>query len=216
VTSRFSNEPEDKRAFTEKYDRVWTRTARAYDFIVKALPLWKGWIGNAVPEIRGPRVLDVSFGTGYLLTRYAQKFDACGIDYNTRMIRTAQRNVGKAGLRAELQQAIVEAIPYQRDTFDTVVNTMAFSGYPDGRAAMAELRRVVKPDGRLLMIDVNYPSDGNRLGTLMANVWKNQLGAIIRDMNALFLEFGFEHSDREIGGFGSTHLYVAEKLALAH
>ncbi|MCH8813746.1 MAG: class I SAM-dependent methyltransferase [Chloroflexi bacterium] len=215
MTRRYSTEPEDKRAFTEKYDRVWTRAARAYDVIVKTLPLWKSWIGKAVPEIRGPRVLDVSFGTGYLLTRYAQKFEVCGIDYNARMVRTAQRNVREAGLRAELQRASVEAIPYQRETFDTVVNTMAFSGYPDGKAAMSEMRRVLKAGGRLVMIDVDYPSDGNRTGTFMTNLWKNQLGAIIRDVDSLFLELGFEHTDREIGGFGSIHLYVAEKLGLS-
>ncbi|MFQ5474072.1 MAG: class I SAM-dependent methyltransferase [Dehalococcoidia bacterium] len=216
MTRRYSQEPDDKRAFTEKYDRVYTRAAQAYDVIVKALPLWKSWIGKAVPEIRGPRVLEVSFGTGYLLTRYAQKFEVCGIDYNARLVRTARRNVREAGIRAELQRASVEAIPYQRDAFDTVVNTMAFSGYPDGKAAMSEMRRVLKPGGRLVMIDVNYPSDGNRPGTFMTNLWKDQFGDLIRDMDSLFLEFGFEHSNREIGGFGSIHLYVAEKLGLAH
>ena len=195
---------------------MYTRAARAYDTLVKALPLWKNWIGKAVPEIRGPRVLEVSFGTGYLLTRYAHKFEVCGIDYNERMVRTARTNLSEAGQRAELQRADVGAIPYQRDVFDTVVNTMAFTGYPDGKAAMSEMRRVLRPGGRLVMVDVGYPQNGNRAGTMMTNLWKNQLGDLIRNMDALFLEFGFEHSGREIGGFGSIHLWVAEKLALPH
>ncbi len=131
------------------------------------------------------------------------------------MVRTAGRNVREAGLRVELQRASVEAIPYERDTFDTVVNTMAFSGYPDGKTAMSEMRRVLRPGGRLVMIDVGYPSDDNRAGTFLTTLWKNQFGDLIRDMDSLFLEFGFEHSDREIGGFGSVHLWVAEKLGLA-
>jgi len=216
VTRRYSKEPDDKRAFTEKNDRLYTRAARAYDTLVKALPLWKSWIGKAVPEIQGPRVLEVSFGTGYLLTRYAEKFDVYGIEYNARMARTARRNLREAGLSAELQRADVGAIPYQGDVFDTVVNTMAFTGYPDGKAALSEMRRVLRPNGRLVMIDVGYPRDGNRPGTFITNLWKDQFGDLIRDMDTLFLEFGFEHSGREIGGFGSIHLWVAEKLALAH
>jgi hypothetical protein len=37
------------------------------------------------------------------------------------------------------------------------------------------------------------------------------LGDIVRDMDALFRQFQFEYTDREIGGFGSVHLYLAEK-----
>ena len=60
------------------------------------------------------------------------------------------------------------------------------------------------------MIDVNYPSDGNRLGTALVSVWKRS-GDLIRDMDRLLGEFGFRVCEREIGGWGSIHLYVATK-----
>jgi hypothetical protein len=60
------------------------------------------------------------------------------------------------------------------------------------------------------LIDIEYPADRNWLGMKMTRSWI-ALGDIVRDMDAMFRRFGFEYTDREIGGFGSVHLYVAEK-----
>jgi ubiquinone/menaquinone biosynthesis C-methylase UbiE len=85
---------------------------------------------------------------------------------------------------------------------------MAFSGYPDARKALGEMLRVLKPDGYLVLIDVNYPADGNWIGTRLTDLWK-RAGDLVRDMRALFRERGLDYSDEEIGGWGSIHLYVA-------
>lgn len=208
--SKYSDEPADKAKFTQRIDRVYTLLAGAYDLAVKALPVWKGWIERALPHVSGPRVLEVSFGTGYLLTRYADRFEVKGIDYNAKMVATARRNLKRAGLSAELQRGNVESLPYEDGSFDCVVNTMAFSGYPDGARAMSEMGRVLKAGGRLVIIDVNYPADGNWLGSRLIDLWK-LTGDIVRDMPALFRDFGFDATEEEIGGFGSVHLYVATK-----
>ncbi len=210
---RYSTEPDDARAYTAANDRMYSRLARVYDAAVKILPAWRRWLSHALPEIRGPRVLEVSFGTGWLLTRYAGRFHTDGIDLNPDMVAVARRNLARAGVRAELRQGSVEALPYADSTFDTVVNTMAFSGYPDGAAAAAELARVLKPGGRLVMIDINYPRDGNRPGTaLVDRVWK-PLGDLIRDVPALLRDAGLDVDDWEVGGWGSVHRYLAIKPA---
>jgi ubiquinone/menaquinone biosynthesis C-methylase UbiE len=206
----YSKEPENRERFTQSFDDFYTRFARIYDAAVRTLPVWKTWLGKAVPHLRGRRVLEVSFGTGYLLSRYAGNFDAHGVDYNFAMVETARNNLNRAGLTATLQQGNVESLPYGDETFDTVLNTMAFSGYPDAAKAMSELRRVLKPDGRLVLIDVNYPRDANRIGTGMTNFWR-MTGDLIRDLDALFRAFGFDHTDEEIGGWGSIHLYTATR-----
>jgi ubiquinone/menaquinone biosynthesis C-methylase UbiE len=203
-------EPPDAQAFTARFDRVYSRLARPYDLAVKLLPVWRHWISAALPHIRGPHVLKVSFGTGWLLTRYANDFDTHGVDLNERMVAIAQRNLRRAGVTAELRQANVEALPYPDGQFDTVVNTMSFSGYPNGQRAMTQLHRVLRRRGRLVLIDVGYPHDGNRLGTALVDMWK-RAGDVIRDMPPLFDSFGFDVHHEQIGGFGSIHLYVATK-----
>ena len=206
----YSNEPGDKEAFTRQFDRTYTMIAGVYDLAVKAFPVWKNWLRQALPHIQGPKVLEVSFGTGYLLTQYADRFETHGIDYNEKLLSVASDNLKKKGITAELRVANVESLPYDDETFDCIVNTMAFTAYPDGIKAMSELQRVLKAGGKLVLIDIEYPADRNWLGIRMTRFWI-ALGDIVRDMGALFRQFNFEYTDREIGGFGSVHLYVAEK-----
>jgi ubiquinone/menaquinone biosynthesis C-methylase UbiE len=206
----YSAEPEDKGGFTESFDRFYSRFARLYDWAVKLTPWWRTWLRQALPHIEGPRVLEASFGTGWLLTQYAGRFETYGIDLNEAMVGLARRNLERAGLVAELRRGNVEALPYPDGFFDTIVNTMSFTGYPDATKVMSELSRVLRPGGRVVMIDVNYPSNDNRPGTAIANLWK-RTGDLIRDMHRLFTEFGFDVVEKEIGAWGSVHLYVATK-----
>ena len=206
----YSDEPRDARAFQEGSDRVYTRIARAYDIGIRVLPIWKTWLNQVLPHITGRRVLEVSFGTGYLMTGYAGQFEVHGIDLNARMVSVALKNLRQAGLAANLRQGTVEDLPYEHGYFDTVVNTMAFSGYPDGTKAMAEMHRVLKPRGRLVLIDINYPADRNWVGTKLTRSWQ-RAGDIIRDMDGVLVAHGFEYEDTEIGGFGSVHMYVCDR-----
>ncbi|MGB5286564.1 MAG: class I SAM-dependent methyltransferase [Polyangiales bacterium] len=210
MTRRYSTEPTDPEEFTRRFARFYSRFARAYDVLVKRGPIWKRWLAHALPRVRGPRVLEVSCGTGYLLTQYAGRVQASAVDLNARMVEVTTENVRRAGLAADVQQANVEALPYADETFDTVVNTMSFSGYPNGRAALAEMNRVLKPGGDLVLIDVGYSDDGNQVGTLLAELWRRS-GDLIRDMDVLLREAGFVYREEAIGGFGSIRLYVCTK-----
>jgi ubiquinone/menaquinone biosynthesis C-methylase UbiE len=145
-----------------------------------------------------------------LLTQYAGDFDTDGIDYNEKMVAVANENLDRCNLDARLLQGTVEALPYEADTFDCIVNTMAFSGYPDGHRAMSELNRVLKPGGRLVIIDIEFPSDRNRLGMGLTRIWIAG-GDLIRDLGKLLKEFDFDFTEEEIGGFGTVHLYIATK-----
>lgn len=207
----YSAEPVNKKRFTQEFDQAYSRFARPYDLVVRWLPIWRRWISEVIPEISGSAILEVSFGTGYLMTRYADRYYTCGIDYNWAMVYTAKRNLLRSGVRANIQQADVQQLPYRADTFDTVVNTMSFTGYPDGKKALAEMRRVLKPGGRLVLMDVNYPKDRNRIGMKLVR-GAVRIGDIIRDMDFLFDQLGFRYTEKEVGGFGSVHLYVATKM----
>ena len=168
MSKRYGNGPENKHNFIRRFDAFYTRFAPVYDQFVKRFPIWKTWLKHALPYLQGQRVLEISFGTGYLLTQYAHRFDTYGIDYNHKMALVASSNLKQAKKVAHLQTANVDALPYPGESFDSLVNTLAFSGRVAG-------------------------------------------GDILRDMAPLFNQAGFDHIDRESGGFGSVHLYAASK-----
>ena len=209
---RYSAEPDDPVRFTREWDRKYTAFARLYDVAVRRLPVWRSWIERALPHIEGARVLEVSFGTGHLLTRCAGRFETHGIDYNRAMVQTARQNLRRAGATAALVRGSVEQLPYRDGWFDSLVNTMAFSGYPDGRKALGEMKRVLRDGGKLVLVDFTFPADRNPLGILIAKLWQSS-GDVIRDMAQLLGELGFEFKEEAIGGWRSVHLYVATKPA---
>lgn len=210
----YSRQPEDGAQFTQAYDRFYGRFAPLYDKGVKWFPLWKRWLRQALPYLQGPRVLEVSFGTGYLLTQWAGDFEAHGLDYNQQMVAIARQNLASAGLTAYLVQGDVAALPYADGAFNTVVNTMAFSGYPNARRAMSEMTRVLKPKGRLVIVDIGYPADGDWLGTQLTKMWQ-AAGDLIRDMDEIFQACDLDYTEAQIGGWGSVHRYVATKRSIA-
>jgi ubiquinone/menaquinone biosynthesis C-methylase UbiE len=203
-------EPKHPEAYTSTFNTFYSYFAEIYDFLVKRTSLWEAWEGPIIPLIRGPRVLEVSFGPGWLITRYADRFETYGIDFNMKMIQITTRNLRAAGISVPIQRANVEALPYRRGAFDTVVNTMAFSGYPRADKAMSEFHRVLKSGGRLLLMDMGLPEDRNWIGRALVRLYE-ATGDIARDMASIFSRHGFSFSHKTAGGYGSIHLYVAQK-----
>ena len=77
---KYSKEPSDPVRFAAKANKAYSAIARAYDRAVRMWPTWRSWLDAALPHIKGPRVLEVSFGTGYLLTQYASEHEVAGVD----------------------------------------------------------------------------------------------------------------------------------------
>jgi ubiquinone/menaquinone biosynthesis C-methylase UbiE len=197
--------------YTNRMNKAYNWMAKGYDAFMFVFPLWKKWIKEVIPHIEGEKVLEVSFGNGYLMTQYAKDdYDIYGIDYNDEMLGIASRKMVVRNIDAQLSKANVERIPFPDNTFDTVINTMAFTGYPDGDSAMSELKRVLKKDGKLLLVDFDYPIDRNLMGYLTVRLWE-RLGDIIKDISTLLTKYDFDFKDQPIGGFGSVHLFIARK-----
>ena len=89
----YSKEPENSIAYTKELDKEYSKYAKAYDVAVKLLPVWKTWIKTVIPYIEDGRVLEASFGTGYLLMQYANHYNTYGIDFNINMVEVAQKNL---------------------------------------------------------------------------------------------------------------------------
>jgi ubiquinone/menaquinone biosynthesis C-methylase UbiE len=197
--------------YTDKMNKEYNWMAKGYDVFMIIFPLWKKWIKEVIPHIKGVKILEVSFGNGYLMTQYASdKYEIYGIDYNEKMLEIATIKMKKANKIARLSQGNVENLPFPDNTFDTVINTMAFTGYPNGDKAMSELKRVLKKEGSLLLVDFDYPNNRNRFGYMMVRLWE-KFGDIIKDINSLLIQRDFDYKDVSVGGFGSVHLFIAHK-----
>lgn len=106
---------------------------------------WRRWL---VQGARG-RVLDVGCGTGRNLPLYPLGVRVIGLD-------PCQETLARARRRAPgvaLVQASVEALPFPAGAFDTVVSGLVFCSVPDPRRGLAEVKRVLRSDGRLRMLE---------------------------------------------------------------
>lgn len=206
----YTKEPTDRMSYTNKMDKVYTRFAKGYDYFMIAFPLWKKWLKTVMPYVKGNRILEVSFGPGYLLSIYPKWLSVYALDYNKTMVDQARIKTKKCHQNIKFTHGNVEKMPYPDEFFDTIVNTMAFSGYPSGNIAMAEMLRVLKKDGVLLILDYDYPKDGNIFGYLMVR-FIEKCGDIIKDIESISKANQTTCKRKVVGAFGSIQLFIIRK-----
>lgn len=206
---KYTEIPQDGNLYTSAMDRKYAAFAQYYDFAMT--PLWKVWLKKVLPFIEGPKVLEVSFGTGFLMTQYADQFDTYGIDFSNEMIQITKGKLEKGNLSASLSRGKVENLPFDNNTFDTIVNTMAFTGYPDGEKALGEMKRVLKKNGKLLLMDFDYPTDRNIIGYSLVKIGE-MYGDVMKNLKKHLKESGLEYKETYVGGFGSVHFFVCTKV----
>lgn len=206
----YSQEPTDSARYLRRMNHWYDVLARTYGAFMLICPPYKRWLSSVLPFIHGRTVLEVSFGTGYLMQQYARTYEAYGIDYNEHMVRMTRRRLRGVAPTDHLLQGDVARLPYADAVFDTVISTMAFTGYPDGERALDELLRVTTPGGALLLVDVDYPADRNLCGFTIVKVgaW---IGDIIRDIDALLDRREVVYTCETIGGCGSVKRWVVTK-----
>jgi ubiquinone/menaquinone biosynthesis C-methylase UbiE len=98
-------------------------------------------------------ILDIGCGTGALLRMIQEKRkDArlSGVDLSEKMIQVAK---GKLGKKADLRVSDSEKLPFPNGAFDLVMCTYSFHHYPNPGAVLSEVRRVLAPSGRLILVD---------------------------------------------------------------
>lgn len=119
----------------------------------------------------GESVLDVGCGTGALAMAAKELVGAdgsvSGVDASPEMIRRARMKAARAGLAIEFQEASADALPFADERFDAVLSTVMLHHLPKAvrAAAVAEMRRVTRPGGRVLLID--FAGSRNGRGPLL-------------------------------------------------
>ena len=134
--------------------RLWDRRSASYD----RAPRWteRLAIGDSrewACALATGRTLEVAIGTGRNLPLYPPSVDLAGIDLSPGMLAHARRRAADLGLRVDLREGDAERMPYADASFDTVVCTLAVCAIPDRATALGEMRRVLRPDGLVLLVD---------------------------------------------------------------
>ena len=141
-----------------------------YDILMKGILLGKDeklreWIVDFAGIQPGEKVLDVGCGTGSLAITAKLKTgpsaEIYGIDAANEMIERAQKKAAKAGVEIGFKPGLVESIAFKDNTFDVVLSSLMVHHLPGDlkTKAFAEIYRVLKPGGRLLIIDFEPPKN---------------------------------------------------------
>ena len=107
------------------------------------------------------RVLEIGAGTGLNLAHYPpQVAELVLTEPYGPMARRLAARAGRVSLPARVVQAGAEKLPFDDATFDVVVSTLVLCTVPEPAAAVAEVKRVLRPDGRLLFVEHVRAPDG--------------------------------------------------------
>ena len=153
----------------EGIKRLFNSIASDYDRLnhILSLNIDKGWRRMAVKEIADKdspvKVLDVACGTGDFTIEIAKKVSAgsevIGVDISEGMMAVGKEKIKKAGVEAKLHTADCEALPYEDSTFDRISVGFGVRNFEHLETGIEEMFRVLKPEGKLVILELSVPSD---------------------------------------------------------
>ena len=208
-----------------RYDRIGAVMSFGQD------PRWRSALVQAIDPHPGMRVLDVATGTGMVAFELARRgCTVVGIDQSPQMLAVAEaklRAAGELAGRVSLHHGQAERLPFESESFDALTFTYLLRYVDDRLATLSELARVVRPGGRIGMVEFAVPgSPAARwlwrlytrlglplIGRLVSPAWLEvgrflgpnieQLHAQEPDMTALWRRAGIEQVRERRMSFGA-------------
>ncbi len=142
-------------------ERIFTGIADSYDRVATVLslgqdPRWRRTLVEAIDARPTDRVLDVATGTGMVAHALRDRFGCVvvGLDQSADMLRVAQ---ARAGVFETIVEGRAERLPFRDASFDHLTFAYLLRYVDDPAATMRELARVVKPGGRVAMVEFGLP-----------------------------------------------------------
>lgn len=118
---------------------------------------FRRWRRRVWSLVNGGRILEVGVGTGLNFPYYPPNAQITAIDLSEKMLERAQRRAARQGLAVELLQMDAQALAFPDHSFDNIVATFVFCSVPDPVLGLSELRRVCKPNGKILLLEHMRP-----------------------------------------------------------
>jgi ubiquinone/menaquinone biosynthesis C-methylase UbiE len=139
---------------TERVLRLYEKEAPKYDRQMRFFE----WLlfGNGrewVCSQAEGEVLEIAVGTGRNLPYYPDGVRLSGVELSPAMLEIARTRARELGREIDLRVGDAQALEFPDESFDSVVCTLSLCTIPDDRAAVAEVRRVLRPGGRLLLLE---------------------------------------------------------------
>ncbi len=156
----FETVPEDDKA--RRVRSVFDSVAPRYDLMNDLMSMglhraWKAYTVMVANLREGARVLDIAGGTGDLALAFAKKVGATGqvvhTDINEAMLRTGRDRLLDAGVAVPTLVCDAEKLPFADGHFDAVSVAFGLRNMTHKDAALAEMNRVLKPGGKLLVLE---------------------------------------------------------------
>ncbi len=218
--------------------------APRYDLLNRILSLgidqsWRRKTAAALATTPMNRVLDIATGTGDLAVVTARQFPSVtivGVDPSARMLDVAREKVACADLaaRIELVQGDAQNLPFADDSFDGVCMAFGIRNVPDRLLALREMRRVLRPRGRVSILELSEPGGGvlGPMARFHVRTVVPWIGAALsgsreyrylqrsiaafpppREFVATMQEAGLANAHFLRLSFGACHVYLAERPA---
>lgn len=202
--------------------RMFQTIGGTYDLQNRILSLGRdaGWRKTLVEKVRcrdGETVVDMATGTGEVAIAMARRYPGMrviGVDFSPRMLREARRKV--AGLppetarRVELRHGDIRATDIPGAAADVVTNVFALRNIPDRVPVLAEFRRVLKPGGRLFIMETTVPSAP--AVHLLYGAWLSLVMPLLGNVLSR-TDYAYSYLRHSIESFPETPAFLAELAA---
>ena len=155
----FQNVPEDEKS--SKVREVFKSVAPSYDLMNDLMSgglhrLWKKFTVDLAAVKPGEKILDVASGSGDLAMAFAKAVGPTNVwqtDINEAMLRVGRDRLVNSGFATPNALCDAESLPFASDSFDLVTVAFGLRNMTHKDAALAEMTRVLKPGGRLLVLE---------------------------------------------------------------
>lgn len=193
------------------YDREAPRYDRSMGFFERLLfKDARSWVCSKAEG----QTLEIAVGTGLNLPHYPADVQLTGIELSPAMLELARKRARALGRGGDLRLGDATALEFPDQSFDSVVCTFSLCTIPDDRAAVAEVWRVLRPGGRLLLAEhVRSPSRPVRRGQRLINPLAVRLQGdhLVREPLEHLHALGFEVEQLERYSLGITERVVARR-----